>query len=231
MEKPIKIDYSFRFDNDEVKTFNILIDSETLNLISDKNPEPPEWTELERNKCSICSFDGRSKKYCPVALNLTAITDEFQDFFSYQNVNVTVNTDERIYSKDTNIQEGLGGLIGVIMVTSECPVMEYIKPMVRFHLPFANLLETVFRMSSMYLLSQYFLKMDGEAADFDLKGLKEIYEKISSVNRDFSERISEAAKKDASANALVNLDCFANMVIDADRVLNDIKLDYSIYFS
>ncbi|OGW25073.1 MAG: hypothetical protein A2X59_00315 [Nitrospirae bacterium GWC2_42_7] len=231
MEKPIKIDYCFRFDNGELKTFNILIDRVTLNLISDKNPEPPEWTVLERNKCSICSLDGRSKKYCPIALNLSAITDEFQDFFSYQNVNVTVNTYERTYSKETNIQEGLGGLIGVIMVTSECPVMEYIKPMVRFHLPFANLLETVYRMSSMYLLSQYFLKMDGEPAGFDLKGLKEIYEKISSVNRDFSQRISEAAKKDASANALVNLDCFANMIIDADRVLQDIKLDYSIYFS
>jgi hypothetical protein len=45
-----------------------------------------------------------------------------------------------------------------------------------------------------------------------LQNLKKIYEDISRANRDFAQRLLEAAKKDANINALINLDCLATMI-------------------
>lgn len=230
MTEPFKIAYLFRFKDGAVKVFNILLDRETLALVSERQPAPPPWTELNKNRCSNCTLDEVSNLYCPVALNLAVIAWEFKDYFAYEVVGVTVATEEREYSKDTSVQEGLSALIGIIMVTSGCPVLEYLKPMVRFHLPFATLPETVFRMSSMYLMAQYFRQQQGMAAVWKLDGLEKIYAEVGQVNRDFARRLAEAAKKDANANALVNLDCFAAMIsLSAEEILKEITPYFSAY--
>lgn len=226
----IKIVYSFRFENGVNKIFNLLLDRQTLGFISEKRFEPPLWTKLNHNKCANCLLDEGSNKYCPVALNLADIAEEFKDFFAYENVSVTVATEDRTYLKDTTIQQGLSSLIGIVMTTSGCPVMEHLKPMVRFHLPFATLTETIFRMVSMYFMAQYFLNWDGGTADWKLDGLEKIYAEVGQVNRDFAQRLADAAKKDANVNALVSLDCFATMVpLAAEETLNEIKLYFSAY--
>lgn len=226
----IKIGYSYRFKNGSVKAFDMSLERKTLGLISEIHPDPPIWTKLYHNRCTNCSLNEESNKYCPVALNLAYIVDEFKDSFSHETVRVTVITNEREYSKETSLQEGLSSLLGIVMVTSGCPVMERLKPMVRFHLPFATLEETVFRMVSMYLIAQYFLKQNGIPADWKLDGLNKIYSEVNQVNRDFAKRLSDAAKKDANVNALVNLDCFAVMVpLTAEKMLNEIEDYFSAY--
>jgi len=230
MDDTIKITYSFGFENSANKIFAILLDRQTLSFISDKRSDPPLWTQLNHNKCANCSLSEGSNKYCPIALNLADIAEEFKDFFAYENVSVAVTTEDRVYSKDTTIQQGLSSLIGIVMTTSGCPVMEYLKPMVRFHLPFATLTETIFRMVSMYLMLQYFLHQDGKVADWKLDGLEKIYSEVGRVNRDFAQRLADAAKKDANVNALVNLDCFAAMIpLAAEKTLNELKLYFSAY--
>lgn len=230
MENPIKIVYSFKFENGANKIFNILLDRQTLGFISENRSDSPLWTKLNHNKCANCLLNEGSNKYCPVALNLADIAEEFKDFFAYENVGVTVTTEDRTYLKETTIQQGLSSLIGIIMTTSGCPVMEHLKPMVRFHLPFATLTETIFRMVSMYFMAQYFLNQDGRTADWKLDGLEKIYAEVGQVNRDFAQRLADAAKKDANVNALVSLDCFATMVpLAAEETLNEIKLYFSAY--
>ncbi|KAF0143389.1 MAG: hypothetical protein FD156_2650 [Nitrospirae bacterium] len=230
MENPIQITYSFKFSEGASKIFDILLDRQTLAFSSAIKSDPPAWARLNHNKCSNCSLDEGSNRYCPVALNLADIVNEFKDFFAYENVSVTVTTEDRTYSKDTTIQQGLSALIGIIMTTSGCPVMECLKPMVRFHLPFASLTETIFRMVSMHLLAQYFLNQEGRAADWKLTGLENIYAEVGQVNRDFAQRLADAAKKDANVNALVNLDCFATMVpLAAEETLNEIKSYFSAH--
>jgi len=88
---------------------------------------------------------------------------------------VTVAVEERIYAKDTTVQQGLTPLLGIIMTTTGCPVMEQLKPMVRFHLPFASLTETIFRMSSMFLMAQFLRSMEGKSAVWSLEGLTKVY--------------------------------------------------------
>jgi len=227
----LKIIYSFRFKNGLMKEFPIVLNRETLRFITEDIPTPPVWAKLNYNRCSVCTLDEGLNRHCPIALNLVQINEAFKESYSYEDVSISVITEERRYSKDTSLQEGLSALLGIIMVTSGCPVMEYLKPMVRFHLPFATLIETVFRMSSMYFMSQFFLGLKGKPFDLSLEGLKKIYNEVSQVNRDFSQRLADAASKDAHINALVNLDCFATIIpLQAEETLKEIESYFSAYF-
>ena len=230
MTAPIKIDYSYGFRNGSTKTFKLLLDGRTLGLILEKRPDPSLWALLKHKQCENCPLDVKEHPYCPVALNFADIAEQFKDMLSHEKVSVIVTTDERTYSKVTTIQQGLSPLIGIIMTTSGCPVMEHLKPMVRFHLPFATLEETIFRMVSMYLLVQHYRHQDGRLAEWTLDGLVRVYAEVSIVNRDFANRLRDAAKKDANINALVNLDCFAAMLpLAAEDTLQAIKPYFSAY--
>ena len=230
MTQSIRIDYTYRFQNGSVKSFPLELDAGTLGLVLKKNPDPPLWALLSHKKCENCPIEERTHLYCPIARNFAHIAEQFKDMISHEKVQVTVTTDERVYVKDTTIQQGLSPLVGIIMTTSGCPVMEHLKPMVRFHLPFASLEETIFRMVSMYLVVQYFRHRDGKETSLDLDGLTKVYGQVSIVNRDFANRLRDAAKKDANINALVNLDCFAAMIpLAAEDTMNAIRPYFSAY--
>lgn len=232
MTEPIRIAYMYQFKSGQKVAFNLQLDRETLALILEKRPNPPVWTLLNHKKCEICPLDVQAHTYCPVALNFADIAEPFKDMLSHEKVMVTVTTDERTFSKETMIQHGLSPLVGIIMTTSGCPIMEHLKPMVRFHLPFASLEETIFRMVSMYLLVQYYRSQEGKAAAWNLDGLMEAYAKVSIVNRDFANRLRDAAKKDANINALVNLDCFAAMMpFAAEETLKNLKQYFGAYLT
>lgn len=230
MSEALKIRYTYVFGNQAAREFDVFLDTDSLELISQRRRDLPPWTRLTHRQCGICTLEEQSNEYCPIALNLAHIVEEFKESFSYENVTVSVTTRERTYEKATTLQEGLSSLIGIIMVTSGCPVMERLKPMVRFHLPFATIEETVFRTVSTYLVAQYFLKRKGRDADWELKGLTDIYSNVRELNMDFAERLKDAAKKDANINALVGLDCFAVMVpMTAEEMLKGIENYFSAY--
>ena len=118
---------------------------------------------------------------------------------------------------------GLSPLLGIIMTTTGCPILEQLKPMVRFHLPFASLEETIFRMVSMHLVAQYLRKQSGKSAEWSLEGLNRVYDRVSQVNNDFADRLTAACQTDVNVNALVNLDAFAKMVpLAAESMLKKI---------
>jgi hypothetical protein len=100
--------------------------------------------------------------------------------------------------------------------------------MVRFHLPFADLTETSYRLLAMYLIAQLYRHRRGEPADLDLLGLETIYRDVERVNEHFAKRILSAARKDANVNAMVNLDCFAKMVPFA---VEELLLEMETYFA
>lgn len=212
MSNPIKIEYLFRFKNGVTREIPLQIDENTLALLSEIRLTPPLWSELAFHQCSVCSLDPEMHAHCPVALHLSGIVDTFQDYDSYEDVTIEVSDSRRRYLKETSLQNGLGSLMGIIMVTGGCPVMDPLRPLVRFHLPFASMDETEFRIVSMYLIAQYFKQKKGKAPDWSLNGLQAIYNKVQDVNKCFAERLRSANKKDASINALIILDCFAKGV-------------------
>ena len=229
-ENTLSITYSFTFASGARKSFPLHLDKATLELRVQQQRTPPLWALLNQNKCEICPLDEQHHSYCPVAVGLAGVVEEFKDFISHEKARVAVMVEERIYAKDATVQQGLTPLLGIIMTTTGCPIMEQLKPMVRFHLPFASLTETVFRMSSMFLMAQFLRHREGKSAVWSLEGLTQVYIEVGKVNRDFAQRLHVAAKKDANVNALVNLDCFAQMVpLAAEDTLNEIRPYFAAY--
>lgn len=228
-----KLTYNYRFvlkDGVE-KEFNIELDSVTLNLLPTDKKDCPEWTKLNCFQCPNCTLNDKYE-YCPIAINMVEIIDSFRNYFSYEVVETVVTAQERKYIRTVSLQHGVSSLIGVYMVTSGCPVMERLKPMVRFHLPFATIEETKYRAISMYLMAQYFLYQHGRQPDWDLKKLAEAYENVRTVNENFCKRLRMIEGQDANLNAVVLLDIFAdsiNFSIDR-RMANDLDYLFKGYF-
>lgn len=230
--RTIDYKYRFRFSNGWEKEFNVRLDNRTLRLIRPKAQSYPEWTNLNYFKCPNCPLEEDKHDSCPLAVNLADIIDAFKESLSYEEVDVSIETEARIYMKHTTLQRALSSLVGIYMVTSGCPVMDKLKPMVRYHLPFATEEETRYRAMTMYLLAQFLLKRRGMNPDWELRNLVCIYEDVRRVNRGFHKRIANIKIKDASINALVILDCFADYIefsINKD-VLDELELLFNAYF-
>lgn len=209
--EPITYEYCFSFPNGSTKEFVIELDNTTL-LLLPQEQQFAKWAELPYNQCSCCPLEIETYTYCPIAANLSELVMTFKDTASYETCHVSCNTAERTISKDTIVQEGLSSIMGIIMATSGCPIMEILKPMARYHLPFATVDEAMFRSVSVYLLRQYFVFLKRGESDFHLENVKDYYSKIEIVNSGILNRIKQATKLDADRNAIVILNCLAQIL-------------------
>ncbi len=223
--------YRFLFKNGEEKKFSIFIDQTNLNNIKPEGIEYPEWTLMKNFRCPHCPLPEDTNPYCPVAINLVDVIKFFSDALSYEQVEIMIETSARNYIKKTSLQDGVSAMIGVLMVTSGCPVMGKLKPMVRFHLPFATLEETEYRVLSMYLLAQFFLWKKGNEPDWDMNNLVNIYEDIKVLNLNVCKQIADLETKDTSINSVVVLNNFADYVsfsID-QKMLDEVEILFKDY--
>ncbi len=225
--------YQFNFRGAPKLVFDLNLDAVSLEYIPDSREEPEEeWTTLGFNKCEGCPLK-ESVKHCPIARNLAPFISAFQDFESYVTVDVSVETHQRIYlKKNIALQEGLSSMLGIIMVTSGCPVLDWLRPMVKYHLPFASIEETLYRATSMYMLAQYFRKQAGLSVDLEMQGLIQIYRSVYLVNVGICHRLRAAARRDAGLNAVVILDAFAQMLpMSIEEALEELRPFFSLYLS
>ncbi|MBI4427553.1 MAG: hypothetical protein HY562_00365 [Ignavibacteriales bacterium] len=221
--------YKFNFPTGQEKHFEVILDAKSLELLRDQEVPKPDWTKLKFSQCSNCPL-GDSVEHCPVAVNLSRVVETFRDNDSFEQTTVTVETPQRTYTKNVQLQKGISSLIGMIMVTSNCPIMDRLRPMARFHLPFATSLETFYRTVSMYLTAQYLLLQKGEKPDWDLTKLLDIYKAISHVNKGMSQRLVNASNKDANVNAVVILHSFGDAVSYLiEDGLSEIKDIFGVY--
>lgn len=196
--------YKFRFPTGLEKNFEVVLNASTLELMTNRDALKPEWTKLKYHQCANCPL-GDAVAHCPVAVNLSTLVETFKDAISFQDIHVRVMTERRDFEAKTTLQEGLSSIIGIYMVTSNCPIMDRLRPNVRFHLPFASEEETIYRAISMYLTAQYFRMRNREEPDWELKKLAEVYRGVSEVNKGMSERLAAASTKDANVNAVIHL--------------------------
>ncbi len=194
------------------KEFVVNIDSSNLQLIEHAEMDKPDWAKLDKFKCPNCPLNIEEHEYCPLALQIQDVLLFFKEVPSYQKVNIKVIASARTYEKETDVQTGVSSLMGLIMPTSGCPILGKLKPLVKFHLPFANIEETEFKVFSMYLLAQYFKMKNGKTPDWEMKNLNQIYEDISILNRNVAEKITQVENMDAGINAVVVLNNFADSV-------------------
>lgn len=211
-EETLSFIYRFNLPS-EVKEFSVCLRRSDLSIIRDEeNSVKTDWALLKNFACPHCPLDQTVNEYCPLALNLYHLIMEFNHFASYDDVEVEVETYSRNFTKSTALQSGVSSLLGILMVSSGCPIMGKLKPLLYSHLPFATLDETQLRVFSLYLLSQYIRYKKGDQPDWEMNNLVEIYNKISILNRNVSKQIVLLEEKDASINSLIILNNFAEYV-------------------
>lgn len=172
---------------------------------NNRNGCQPAWTALSFYKCSNCTLTASQTACCPAALDIKEIAELFSSLSSHSKIEVTVETFERTCYKKCDAQTALSSLFGVVMATSACPWLSQLKSIALFHLPFASLDETIFRIVGGYLMQQYYKQKSDGAGDFLLIGLKQFYEEIQTLNIDFTKRIKAGSHFDANINALIKL--------------------------
>lgn len=207
---PLNFKYNFKLADGSEENFNFIVNAETLRLVIDIPQGPPSWINLEYHQCPNCPLDRKTIPHCPLAVNIAPVVERFSRVLSYENVLVEAIENNRTTSQETSAQMGVSSLIGLLIAASGCPFTDFLKPMVRFHLPFSTEEETLWRATSTYLLSKYYLKNKGYNSEIELNGLSEIYENIGLVNVAIIKRLQATTEKDSTLNALVVLDVFAS---------------------
>jgi hypothetical protein len=197
--------YDIELEDGQRTRFQIALNPSTLTMMP-ASPEPyPPWTQLYYQQCKCCPLSCQTHLYCPIAVNITALVDRFKDILSHKNCVVVCETVDRTYSKRTSAMEGLTSVFGIVMATSNCPVMNFLKPMARFHLPFASVEETTARSTSLFLLGQYFEYKKGRVNRFDFDKLEKSYARVQLVNEGLLSRIRSLGNRDADKNAIITL--------------------------
>tara|TARA_B100001971_G_C18253916_1_gene580437 strand:- start:1627 stop:2352 length:726 start_codon:yes stop_codon:yes gene_type:complete len=188
----------------------------------------PEWTKLESSQCPNCPLSTESCIHCPAAVRVHEVLENFKNASSFEKIDLSVITQRRIFKQQCDLQSALNSMLGLQLATSGCPILEKLRIMANFHMPFCSFAETLHRTVSAYLTQQYFIYKEGGEADWDLNGLKAYYQDLEILNRAFSQRIQVIEENDAASNAIVMF--FAASIIVADAIDDDLA-EYKDYFT
>ncbi len=190
-----------------------------------RHPSNNSWTKLEYQQCPHCPLKPSDTESCPAALDIEAIAQEFRDVPSCERIDVTVETPNRTYTKNCDIQEALRSLFGLIMASGSCPILARLKPLAHTHLPFSTLPETVLRVVGTYLLQQEIAYRDGTTVpDWDLTGIETLYAELQILNKHFMNRLRNASAADANGNAIYSLWSMSSLVeLGIDEMLKEVS--------
>ena len=204
--------YQFNFPDGKKKEFLVDFDKHSLRSKLPDGNQYPDWSRLEFHQCLSCPLTSEDYLYCPLAVNLVPIIYWCKDLSSYDEVDVTITSAEREVRAHTSLQQAVSSLLGLLMSSSACPKMKFLRPLARFHLPLATHEETIFRAVSATLLKKYFDPVENKNDEDSLFELKQQYKELQSLNRFIAERIRGAIKSDAAVDAIVLLDVLSKSV-------------------
>jgi hypothetical protein len=204
MTEPLKIDYLFDLPDGSQKHLELTFHPHDFRLSNTAPDKPPFWTELKFNQCANCPLNPAQHTHCPAALHMAPAVESLQELVSFDLVGVTVRQAERTVSARVSAQQALSSVLGLIMASAGCPWTDHLRPMARFHLPFASESETLYRSVGMYLLARELLGDPNTPRGFD--ALQKLYENLHQVNRDISRRLGAATRTDPARNAIALLD-------------------------
>jgi hypothetical protein len=225
MNEPLRIRYRFDLPDGSQKTLEFGFDPTTFKLQNPPPADPPFWTELKFNRCANCPLNEQDHPHCPAALQMAGALEPLKALVSFDTVGVTVLQFERKVYAETTVQQAMSSVFGLIMATSGCPWTDRLRPMARFHVPFAGETETLYRSVSMYLLSREFVSREKRGADAGgFAALEDLYRNLHIVNRDMSRRLGAAAATDPARNAIALLDSFTLLLPAAlERSLDELQ--------
>ena len=221
----IKIEYIFKFKDREDMIFPVLLNKKTNIAVSPVESRGYEWTKLGFSQCPICPLTDDQVENCPIAFNISGLAENFAEIYSTEKVDIIVKTAERTFLKTDSVEQGLRSILIIYLATSGCPHMKILKPMARFHLPFASMEETIYRHVGNYLISQYYEYLEGRAPDMDLDELIKKNELVDKVNQGMCRRMERINEADANKNALIILNAIG-LMLDMELKSNLDSLKY-----
>ena len=209
MSDPQRIRYRFDLPDGSQKSLDLAFDAADFRLSNAAPAAPPFWTALTFNQCANCPLNAADHPHCPAALQMASAIELLNTLVSFDTIGVTVTQSERTVRTKTTAQLAMSSVLGLIMATAGCPWADRFRPMARFHLPFANEAETVYRTVCSFLLARELMGA-GEAHGFAT--LKELYDNLHIVNRDMSRRLGAATRTDPARNAMALLDSYTTLL-------------------
>jgi hypothetical protein len=209
MTDPHLIRYRFDLPDGSRTVLDFSFDAADFHLTNELPAEPPFWTELKFNQCANCPLDAAAHPHCPAALKMASTIEPLKSLVSFDAVGVTVTQAERTIYAETTAQQAMSSVLGLIMATAGCPWTDRFRPMARFHLPFANEMETVYRSISMFLLAR---ELAGAGGMQGFAELEKLYENLHLVNRGMARRLGAATRTDPAQNAMALLDSYTTLL-------------------
>lgn len=186
-------------------TIDLFFDKRDFSLLNHKTGGS-EWARLSFHQCTHCPLKPEEHPFCPLANAIESVIAKIHNFLSYDEVHAQVEFISRTVSADITVQRALSSLLGLIIPTSGCPHTLYFRPMSRFHLPFADTEERIYRATTMFLLGQYFIHKKSGCIPTDFSRLETIYENVHVVNTQICKRLREFCANDSPVNAITILD-------------------------
>jgi hypothetical protein len=220
MSEPQRIRYRFDLPDGSQRSLDFSFDGGDFRLCNTPPAAAPFWTNLKFNQCANCPLNEAEHPHCPAALQMARAIEPLEALVSFDTVGVTVTQAERTIHTETTAQQAMSSVLGLIMATAGCPWTDRLRPMARFHLPFATEAETVYRSLGMYLLAR-------ELAGGGIQGfgaLETLYQNLHIVNRGMSRRLGAATRTDPAQNAMALLDAYTTLLPAAiESSLEDLK--------
>jgi hypothetical protein len=228
MRDTTTIKYTLKSDEADFEV-ELVFRKEDFSLIN-LQPSNKEWIRLEHHKCFHCPLEQKQSPLCPLASAIDSVIAKLQNFHSYDKILAQVEYKHRLTTSKTTVQGALSSLLGLVIPSSGCPHTVYFRPMSRFHLPFSDAEETIYRATTMFLLSQYFLNREQNCIPPDFTRLETIYNNIHTVNKYICLRLREISEDDSYLNAIVILDMFSMSMHSAlKHGLNTLEPYFSAY--
>jgi hypothetical protein len=209
MTHALHIRYQFDLPDGSKKHVDLNFAAADFRLENPTPAEPPFWTELKFSQCANCPLNAAEHAHCPAALHMVPAVESLQALVSFDTVGVTVTQPERTVHAETTAQQAMSSVLGLIMATSGCPWTDRLRPIARFHLPFASEAETVYRTVGMFLLAR---ELGGVSQTPGFAELRNLYENLHVVNRDMSRRLGAATRTDPARNAMALLDSYTTLL-------------------
>ena len=225
-----RIHYLFDFGERQVSFEVDTVKTDSVQLAEDL----PEWALLDYRKCQNCEVSSDACLTCAMALRVEKVIEAFGSNVSTELVHVRVQTPQREFARDCDLQTGIHSLMGLLMATCGCSHMESMRKLVNFHIPFCSTEESLRRVVGAYLTEQYFVMRDGGQPDWGLERLSAIFSHLAQVNQDFVRRLQGTMEKDAVNNAILGFFATASLFaadlsgqMDRQRayLLNELPVD------
>lgn len=184
-----------------------------------KHNDFPDWTKLDFYKCQVCPFNCDEVKQCPAAADIVCVLERFSHFSSAEKLDIRYIAEDLDIKKNVDAQTALSAIIGSLIFTSACPILNANHFILKYIPPFTTDDQLSYHLLAAALIKNFFRQEKKKHhVPFDLEQFKLDYYFLEDVFRNLLNRVREASSNDANLNAVVrltNLNMLSNLKMDA----------------